>query len=547
METSIKRVETQVQHVRACSQDIKARIHESFQAIHKVLEEREAAVVTSLVDLTTMKVRDLEHQKTELCRTLDGVRMAIAFSETLVQEGTDIHLLNQQKTVMARLAEVGTPVATSSSGSSQASSFSEIGFFSEDKAVLDAIGNFGQVDSNEASPRSTVERDMLACHPVSRPYSFNIAALNKWGERLSFGQDAFEASAVNKATRAEQPVQIHDSNNGSYVAKLVVAEAGQYDISVRIHGSHIQGSPFEISFIPRDYTSITNNPPTQLCVSDIISPSTMKEVTDENLSPVESPSKQIPFSKGFCLGPNRSFIFTDTTSHGIYRTTRDTVLLNLVRQGNTQGHFNSPKAVAYNNNSIFVADTNNNRVQILTVDGAQVGSVGSKGTAPGQFLNPQGLAIGANHTLVVADTNNNRIQFFQNLTYKDTLGSVGSQPGQFLKPWGVAVNKKNELIVADSGNHRVQMFDLTTNKFIRSFGTQGSKTGDFDCPSQVAVDSYDNIFVCDTNNRRVQIFDPMGRHVHSVPTKIPFGVGVWDDGVIVVAECNFGGSFISEY
>ena len=40
-----------------------------------------------------------------------------------------------------------------------------------------------------------------------------------------------------------------------------------------------------------------------------------------------------------------------------------------------------------------------------------------------------------------------------------TFGSRGSQPGLFTWPRGIAVGPDNAIVVADSSNHRVQVFN----------------------------------------------------------------------------------------
>jgi DNA-binding beta-propeller fold protein YncE len=60
--------------------------------------------------------------------------------------------------------------------------------------------------------------------------------------------------------------------------------------------------------------------------------------------------------------------------------------------------------------SLYIADSRNDRIQRLTVQGAYSASWGGPGSAPGQFKSPQGVAIDTQGVLYVADTDNNRIQ-----------------------------------------------------------------------------------------------------------------------------------------
>ena len=85
--------------------------------------------------------------------------------------------------------------------------------------------------------------------------------------------------------------------------------------------------------------------------------------------------------------------------------------------------------------------------------------VGSQGSGPGQFNRPLGVAVDAEGNLVVADTGNDRVQVLRpDGSHVRTIGgSQGSGPGQFNCPGGVAVDAEGNLVVADTLNHRVQV------------------------------------------------------------------------------------------
>ncbi len=51
-------------------------------------------------------------------------------------------------------------------------------------------------------------------------------------------------------------------------------------------------------------------------------------------------------------------------------------------------------------------------------------------------------------------------QYLQKQTLLMTFGSRGSQPGLFTWPRGIAVGPDNSIVVADSSNHRVQVMTI---------------------------------------------------------------------------------------
>jgi DNA-binding beta-propeller fold protein YncE len=117
--------------------------------------------------------------------------------------------------------------------------------------------------------------------------------------------------------------------------------------------------------------------------------------------------------------------------------------------GNGPDTFNGPSDILIApNGDIFIADGHggetNARIVKLSKDGKFIKAWGKKGSAPGEFDSPHGLAMDSSGRLFVADRSNGRIQIF-------------NQDGQFLAEWrqfgrpsGVYIDKKDVVYVADS-------------------------------------------------------------------------------------------------
>jgi Bacterial Ig-like domain/RTX calcium-binding nonapeptide repeat (4 copies)/NHL repeat len=184
--------------------------------------------------------------------------------------------------------------------------------------------------------------------------------------------------------------------------------------------------------------------------------------------------------------------------------------------GTGNGEFNLPAGVATDSsNSVYVADTNNNRIQKFTSAGAYTTQWGSVGTGNGQFSLPQGIATDSSNNVYVADTGNNRIQKFNSTgTYMTQWGSAGTGNGQFASPSGVAVDSSGNVYVADAGNTRIQKFN-STGTFITKWGSAGTGNGQFGATTtlDVATGSHDNVIVADTANNRIQKFRPSGTFI----------------------------------
>ncbi len=105
--------------------------------------------------------------------------------------------------------------------------------------------------------------------------------------------------------------------------------------------------------------------------------------------------------------------------------------------------------------------------------------IGDPGTEPGQFQRPRDIAAAPDGTIYVADSENNRIQHMtaagEILHVWGTFGdsSIGvAAGGTFNQPWGIAVGSDGIVFVADTWNHRIQSF-TPDGKFIHEWGYFG--------------------------------------------------------------------------
>ena len=104
------------------------------------------------------------------------------------------------------------------------------------------------------------------------------------------------------------------------------------------------------------------------------------------------------------------------------------------------------------NGDIFVSDghgAGNNTIFKFDKTGKLIKSWGKLGTGPGEFDQPHSLAFDSKGRLYVADRNNNRIQVF------DQDGKYISEMKQFSRPSGVFIDKHDNIYVADSESESV--------------------------------------------------------------------------------------------
>lgn len=214
-------------------------------------------------------------------------------------------------------------------------------------------------------------------------------------------------------------------------------------------------------------------------------------------------------------------------------------------QGSAVGQFNTPESVAADQaGNVYVIDKNNLRVEKFDALGTFLLQWARPGTGPGQFLVPEGIAVGASGNVYVADAGNDRIEKFgPDGAFLEEWGTAGSGPGQFDTPDSVATDAAGNVYVADSGNDRVQKFSAG-GAFIAKWGSTGDGPGQFRFPVAVATDSSGRVLVADANDDRIEKFSSSGAFLSQWGSHgkgpgqfdVPLAIAAGDDGTVYVAD-----------
>lgn len=162
--------------------------------------------------------------------------------------------------------------------------------------------------------------------------------------------------------------------------------------------------------------------------------------------------------------------------------------------------------------NLYIADTNNNRIQVWTSDGKPLKSIGGFGISavwrnPPQFDHPAGVLAVPGGQIYVADTNNSRIVLLdQDGLVVLAWGSQGSRHRQFNQPRVVAQDHYGNIWVLDTGNSRVENY-TNDGKLNFVWGKFGTKDGFLNFPLGMALNQIDQGVIADSGNFRMQIFN----------------------------------------
>lgn len=173
------------------------------------------------------------------------------------------------------------------------------------------------------------------------------------------------------------------------------------------------------------------------------------------------------------------------------------------------GGLGRPTGVAVNRvtDELLVIDTVNATIlRFALSDHALKGVIGREGVEAGRFHSPTHLAVSPAGLIFVTDSLNFRVQVLSpDGRFVRAFGAAGDGPGYFARPKGVALDSDGNVYVVDALFDNVQMFDQN-GTLLMSFGKAGDGTGEFWLPSGISIDADDMIYVADSYNRRVQVF-----------------------------------------
>ena len=200
---------------------------------------------------------------------------------------------------------------------------------------------------------------------------------------------------------------------------------------------------------------------------------------------------------------------TDNGNHTVTKFgPENDVLLRLGEKnvaGEDQIHFNKPADVAIAlNGDFYVADGyGNSRVVKFSSDGKFLGAWGTKGNTPGRFNLPHAVQISVNQSVFIGDRENNRVQVF------DSAGTFLREFGGFA-PFGLFITPHQHLFVADGRANKVLKLSLD-GKVLASWGSTGAEPGNFQLPHGITVAKDGSVYVSEITGKRVQKFKPEER------------------------------------
>lgn len=219
---------------------------------------------------------------------------------------------------------------------------------------------------------------------------------------------------------------------------------------------------------------------------------------------------------GIAVGPDNSVFVSDTMNHRVQQFTNDGVLTQIFGTEPEPGSFRAPSDVAIDvAGNLFAVDFWDASVKRFDSSRNFMFEFGARGLDQSDLSNPVTLAVDSTSNVYTSSSLTHRLVKFDKFgNLVTSWGGEGSGPGEFISISAIAIDAFDNVYVADSSSHRIQKFG-SDGTFITSWGTFGTNSGQFDEPAGIAVDQAGNVFVSDSNNGRIQVFSSQGIYITS--------------------------------
>ena len=251
----------------------------------------------------------------------------------------------------------------------------------------------------------------------------------------------------------------------------------------------------------------------------LISQSTILELDNETGKLINSwGANFFIMPHGLAVDKDNNVWVTDVALHQIFKFSHEGNLLMKLgvakEPGNDSLHFNLPTDITFaDDGTFYVSDGyGNSRVIKFSSSGKYIKSWGTYGNKPGEFIIPHGIAIDNKNVIYVADRQNNRIQLFdtsgtflkevKNDMHVEQLPSVAIDPNNALFAIDHDTRKNSDSLVSGSTFFK---FDTAFNPTTH-FGATGLPERVPCWFHDIAIDSKGNIYVGDIVGLKVLKF-----------------------------------------
>ena len=464
-------------------------VRQSFRQLKVVLEQRETKLVKKVLTLAQEKKDALTAQRKGLQMAQTEIQSLVEFVERNVENTSDQDLMGIRTQLQSKVEE-------------EEKRHQQL---SLDPATTADITYCPP--SPDDIPRDLGEVFRLSFTPPSSPQLGKPStAVLKISDHQNPTIRAELQSLADPASSVEADVV--GKGAGVYHITCTPRARGRHDLTVKVNGQDIAGSPFRvfvkihptqlgppvwtITGVNKPY-GITTNSRQQLVVAEEGGKKiTMRERDGKTLRTIKCDKFLSPF--GVATGPDGAIYVTDTSAHCLFKFDKDGRLLKTV-----QNEFQSPYFIKSINNRLYVSDCAMNVVKVLDTDCNVIGTIPTK-----ECTEPRDISEDEDVLYVVGGGKEGKFGVYTCAPNGEFRHHLNIQPSSVTLtfPRGICFDCSGHLFVTQGwyGVGCVYVFK-PSGEHVATLGQASSGVG-MRWPAGIAIDEDGFVYVCDFDSSK---------------------------------------------
>ena len=520
-----EQVKSQTHKITDQHATLKAKIIQDREQLIELITARSNKHISKLEHITEEKLRDLNSHVQQLGTINNQLSSGVNMVEETLATGTPAKIVGLKTAIARHVKELTTSLQTDTLEPVTRADME----YSIGRDTLAVCQNYGEVDASKSPDPSMCQAtgEGLEVATVGERSSTVLQVVNCKGQPCEEPILSSECELVSDITGSRTRGSVERKGQSQYEINYQPTIKGRHQLHVKVEGQHIKGSPFTVAVtlpvkklgtpiqtidgVNQPFSVAVNQRGEVLvtevgkhCVS-VFSPSGEKL---RSFGKLGYHNEQFNHPSALAVDGDGNILVVDGDNHCVKKFSADGQFLTAVgNHGGGPQQYSFPRGLAVNktNNKIYVADRDNNRIQVLNSDLSFSSTFGRKGSCLGQFDWPLDVACDSSGNVYVTDMGNHRIQVFTaEGKFLRGFGCPGEGKEELYHPRGVAIDPNNLVYICDK-NYRVSVF-ICGGQFVTSFGMKGVGKGELDSPTRLAVDRCGVVYVCEDNNNRVQLF-----------------------------------------
>uniref|UniRef100_A0A1X7U1E7 Uncharacterized protein n=3 Tax=Amphimedon queenslandica TaxID=400682 RepID=A0A1X7U1E7_AMPQE len=431
--------------IRERGEGVLEEIRKMVEEMMNVLRESERKLTEQAKRVTDDKLKVLSEQMKSAEMSLSLLEEVEDYVEQSLKTGSPQQVQRSKKQMMERMNEVTAGINVEELHPKEKADF----VLSKDIKSLDHIGDI--VTSTELQHCRVKKMDRIT--PSGEAVSFSLSMEAPDSSVLCVPLSSLRCSLV-PVGKCDQPIHTTvtttSTNPGVYRIQFNPSTNGTHTVKVQVYGVHLEDTSLAIPFNP--YL--------------------------DNITPVRTIT-ELNGPWGVAVTDNSHVIITEAYGDCVAILDREGKKVKSLggKGGCGNVKFIAPRGVAITPDKSILVSGNHN-IQEISMDGCCMASVGKTSLMQQQFSTPRGIAISplTGH-IYIADSNNHRIQVLNpDLTFSHYFASKVPASLRFDYPRDIAIDSQGLVCITDYSNHRIQKFS-PDGKLVVQFGTKGSGPG----------------------------------------------------------------------